>query len=329
MISWNITKACNLNCKHCYRDAGEKDKDELNLNEAQFLLDEIKEAGFKIVVLSGGEPLLRDDVYEIISHAHKKGLRPVLGSNGTLITKSVAKRLKEAGIARVGISLDSKNAAIHDTFRGFVGAFEKVSEAIEALKENNVEFQIHTTVTQHNYKEIESLIDFVVSRGACAYHIFFLIPTGRGKDEVDHIISPTQYYALISKILDRQKELPLELKPVCAPHFIPIAAAKGVQLRFRRGCLAGISYCCILPNGDVHPCPYLPLKLGNVRDKDFSAIWRENEVFTTLRSLNYKGECKRCRHRESCGGCRARAYSSSGDYMDEDYYCVFGHGQKR
>ena len=321
LISWNTTKECNLKCKHCYRDAGEKDPQELSTAQAKSLLEEIKTAGFKIIVLSGGEPLLRKDIYEIISYAKTIGLRPVLGTNGTLITKESALKLKKAGLARVGISLDSKDPLIHDDFRQTKGAFKKSLAGIEAAKEAGLEFQVHTTVTTYNYREIEHLIDFVLQLKAKAYHIFFLVPSGRGKEETQSIVQPKEYYRLISHILDRQKDLQMELKPVCAPQFIPIAEKKGLALRFKQGCLAGTSYCCILPNGDVHPCPYLPLNLGNVKKTPFSKIWRENKVFNDLRTRNYKGKCKTCSNNLSCGGCRARAYFYHGDYMAEDYYC--------
>jgi putative heme d1 biosynthesis radical SAM protein NirJ2 len=327
LISWNTTKACNLKCRHCYRDAGKKEGDELSLEEAKSLLEEIELAGFKIVVLSGGEPLLREDIFEIISYGKKLGLRIVLGTNGTLITREVAKKLKEAGLARVGVSLDSRNPAVHDAFRGVEGSFRKVLEGIDALGEVGLEFQVHTTVAKYNYKEIESLIDFVINLGAKAYHVFFLVPAGRGREVTQNIISPEEYYALISKILDRQKDLDLELKPVCAPQFIPIALRKGLNLRFKRGCLAALSYCCILPNGDVHPCPYLPLKLGNVRETSFSTIWRESPILNELRTLNYKGKCGVCNFKELCGGCRARAYFHFDEYMHQHYYCSLNYGQ--
>ncbi len=321
LISWNTTRACNLRCRHCYRDAGVKDKDELSTEEGKRLLQDIKESGFKIVVLSGGEPLMRADIYEIIQYASQIGLRPVLGSNGTLITEEVAARLKDAGIARVGISLDSIIPEVHDGFRGVKGAFEKVISAIAAMKRVGLEFQVHTTVTKYNYEQIDALIDYVVSLGASAYHIFFLVPSGRGENETESLISQEQYYCLIDHILKRQKELDFEIKPVCAPQFVPISFKKGMNLRFQRGCLAGISYCCVLPNGDVHPCPYLPIKLGNVRIQRFSVIWKENEILSRLRSLNYRGRCGECKDKDICGGCRARAYFSSGDYMGEDEYC--------
>lgn len=326
LVSWNTTKACNLKCKHCYRDAGKKERDELSLGEARLLLEEMNLAGFQIVVLSGGEPLMREDIFDIIGYGTALGMRMVLGTNGTLITKDVADKLKKSGLARVGVSLDSRNPAVHDQFRGVEGSFRRVLEAVESVKDVGLEFQVHTTVTKYNYNEIDPLIDFVADLGACAYHIFFLVPAGRGHQETESLISPKSYYRLISLILERQKGLDIELKPVCAPQFIPLAEKQGMQLRFNRGCLAGISYCCILPSGDVQPCPYLPLGLGNVRETPFSRIWKENEVFRTLRSLSYHGKCRECAYKEICGGCRARAHYHCGDYLGEDYYCAACNG---
>lgn len=323
LISWNVTRACNLLCKHCYRDAGKKDPDELSTQEARGLLDEIALAGFKIMVLSGGEPLLRKDIYELISYASAKGLRPVLGTNGTLIDETVALKLKQAGLMRAGISLDSVDPKIHDDFRQKKGSWQKSVEAMKNCRDIGLAFQMHTTVTRWNRDQIEKLIDFAAQSGASAYHIFFLVPTGRGKD-IDRIfLTPQEYEQLLPKILDRQKGLPLELRPICAPQFMRIAKEKNIPLRFERGCLAGVSYCCIIPNGDVHPCPYLPLKIGNVRQEKFSSIWKNAPMFIRLRSLDYAGKCGRCEFKGSCGGCRANAFWQSGDYMHEDGTCVY------
>ena len=323
LISWNITKACNLKCKHCYRDAGKIDPDELNFSEAKSLLKEISQAGFKIVILSGGEPLLRRDVYKLISFAVSCGLRPVLGSNGTLITKRIAKRLKEAGLSRVGISLDSINSKIHDEFRQKKGAWDSTINAMRVCKEAGLELQVHTTVSQKNFQEIDKIADFVLGLGAVSLHIFFLVPVGRAEKIEDFFFSSQDYHLLLSKILKKQKETNLELKPVCAPQFIPLARKLGLELHFQRGCLAGISYCCILPNGDVHPCPYLPIYIGNVKKTSFLKFWQENEIFQRLRSLDYQGRCSDCSYKDSCGGCRARAYYYSANFMAEDPSCFF------
>lgn len=323
LISWNVTKACNLKCRHCYRDAGTKDSAELSLKEAKGLLAEVAEAGFKIIIFSGGEPLLREDICELISFSSGLGLRPVLGTNGVLMNREIIKKLKSAGLCRAGISLDSVEAKIHDDFRQKSGSWEATVEAMMICKDEGLEFQAHTTVMRSNYAEIEKITDFVLRLGACAHHIFFLVPTGRGKDISDFLLPQKDYQALLKRIMKQQKEVSIELKPVCAPQFVLLAEKMGTNTRFGRGCLAGISYCCILPNGDVHPCPYLPISVGNVRWEKFSRIWQDNTVFTKLRSLDYRGRCGPCAYKDSCGGCRARAWAESNDYMQEDPICGY------
>jgi len=326
LISWNVTKECNLRCAHCYRDAGERMPDELTSEEGKALLGEIARAGFRVVILSGGEPLLRQDIYDLIACARENGLRPVLGTNGMLIDLSVAKRLKEAGLARAGMSLDSVEADLHDRFRGQRGAWEKTVQATRACREAGLEFQIHTTVTQWNWERVLDITGYAAELGALAHHIFFLVPTGRGKGIEDFALHADQYRTLLRAIVARQWDAEIELKPVCAPQFVPLARETGVAMRFSRGCLAGVSYCCVLPNGDLHPCPYLPLRLGNVRDEGFKRLWEEHAVFKDLRIAHYTGRCGKCAHRESCGGCRARAWHSSGDYLGEDPACLYVRG---
>jgi AdoMet-dependent heme synthase len=328
IISWNTTKACNLRCEHCYRDAGGKDPDELTTAEGKDLLGEIAKAGFKIAILSGGEPLLRKDIFELISHAASVGLRPVLGTNGVLFTPEIVRKIKASGAARVGISLDSRDPVAHDNFRKQEGAWEKTVNAMRICKQEGLDFQVHTTVTRRNYKEIIEITDFVSGLGAKAHHIFFLVPTGRGKEISDVFIGAKEIREVLENVLNKQKTVPLELKPVCAPQFIPLAKKMGVDLRFARGCLAGTGYCCVLPNGDVHPCPYLPLKVGNVRETKFSSIWKDSGIFKKLRSLEYSGACGKCASKSSCGGCRARAYYESSDFMAQDNECVFSASGK-
>jgi len=321
ILSWNVTRECNLRCRHCYRDAGAKDPSELDRREAVLLIGEIALAGFKILILSGGEPLLRDDIYELVSHARRAGLRPVLGTNGVLLDDRAAVSLKEAGLARAGISLDSVDAETHDRFRRSRGAWKKSVAAMESCRRAGLEFQMHTTVAGHNREELEKLTDFAVRRGAKAHHIFFLVPSGRGSAMRDSLIAPEEYEPLLKRILEKQQDTGIELKPVCAPQFMRLSEEMGIGTRFQRGCLAGTDYCCILPNGDVHPCPYLPLKVGNVRSEPFSRIWEMGSVFKRLRSLDYSGTCASCGYEKTCGGCRARAFASTGDYMAADYYC--------
>ena len=325
IISWNTTQACNINCIHCYRDAGTKRDDELSTAEGKKLLTEIARAGFKIMILSGGEPLLRPDIYELISHARDVGMRPVIGTNGTLITEQVAIDLKKAGLAVAGISIDSLDRSTHDHFRGCTGAWEQTAAGIEACRAAGLKFQIHTTVTSYNEHEITAITDMAVEVGAIAHHIFFLVPTGRGKDIEETTLKTAQYEAMLERILDKQAEVPIEIKPTCAPQFMRIAAQRGIKMRYSKGCLAGTTYCVILPNGDVQPCPYLPLKAGNVRGKNFDDIWQDSELFKTLRTESLKGGCSACGFDNICGGCRARAYYYyNGDYMAEEPWCAYG-----
>ena len=325
IISWNTTQACNINCIHCYRDAGTKRNDELNTMEGKKLLSEIARAGLKIMILSGGEPLLRPDIYELISHSRDVGMRPVIGTNGTLITPEIAIKLKEAGLAVAGISIDSLSQSTHDHFRGCTGAWEQTLAGIEACRAAGLKFQIHTTVTSYNEQEITDITDMAVSLGAIAHHIFFLVPTGRGKDIEETTLKTAQYEAVLERILDKQGQVPIEIKPTCAPQFMRIAAQRGMKMRYTKGCLAGTTYCVILPNGDVQPCPYLPIKVGNVREKDFDKIWQESELFNELRHEPLKGGCSACGFDQICGGCRARAYYySDGDYLAEEPWCAYG-----
>jgi putative heme d1 biosynthesis radical SAM protein NirJ2 len=327
ILSWNVTRACNLRCRHCYRDAGPRDPDELTTGEAIGLIDEIARAGFAILILSGGEPLLRDDLCELIAHAARRGMKPVLGTNGTLLDTAAAARLKAAGLARAGISLDSVDPEVHDGFRRMPGAWDLAVGATRACSDAGLDFQIHTTVAAHNLAGLSEITDFAARLGALAHHIFFLVPTGRGKEIAGFSISPTEQEHTLRQLLEKQRSTALEIKPVCAPQFLRIAREMKLDTRFKRGCLAGISYCCVLPGGDVHPCPYLPLRIGNVRETALSTLWRGNPVFDLMRGMEYSGACGRCGARESCGGCRARALFYRGELMAEDPGCLRAMGE--
>ncbi|MCK8826140.1 putative heme d1 biosynthesis radical SAM protein NirJ2 [Natroniella acetigena] len=327
IISWNTTKECNLYCKHCYRDSGPKEKqaDELTTSEGKELLTEIAKAGFKIMIFSGGEPLLRDDIYQLVEHAASLGMRPVFGTNGMYITEEVAYKLKEAGAAGMGISLDSVKPEVHDHFRQLEGAWEQAVTGIKNCIEAGLPVQINTTISDLNYDEFEEITDFAIELGAKAHHPFFLVPTGRGKEIERDSVRANRYHQMIERIMEKQKEVEIELKPTCAPQFMAVAKEKEMNMRFTRGCLAGTDYCCILPNGDVHICPYLPVKVGNVKETVFSKLWAEAKIFEELRTMDYKGSCGSCQHIEICGGCRARAYYySDGDYMAGEPWCHRG-----
>ncbi|MBU4533102.1 MAG: putative heme d1 biosynthesis radical SAM protein NirJ2 [Eubacteriales bacterium] len=328
LVSWNTTNACNLACAHCYRDAGARAKDELDTREGKALIDEIAKAGFKIMIFSGGEPLMRPDIYELIAYASEKGLRPVLGSNGTLITPEVGRKLVEAGARAIGISIDSVDPEAHDRFRAMPGSWQAAVDGMKNCQAVGLPFQIHTTVMDWNYEETEALTDLAVGLGAMAHHVFFLVPTGRGKDIENTTLREVEYEKLLRRILNKQKQVAIELKPTCAPQFMRVADQVGVETRFKRGCLAGLSYCLINPVGEVQPCAYMQAKIGNVRETPFSELWRNAEVFKRLRTRAYSGRCGSCDYGDRCGGCRARAEYYHGDYMAEEPWCLYHRGGK-
>jgi len=263
-----------------------------------------------------------------------------LGSNGSLIDCKTAKDLKEAGLTTVSISLDSSSPEIHDDFRGVKGSWEKAIGAIKALREENLLVQVNTTVTQQNYGEIDEIMYLVEQLGVENFHLFFLVPTGRGVKIAD--ISPAKYEDMIRTTFAKAAKHKLNVRPSCAPQFMRIAKDSGLDMRqWIRGCIAGLYYCRVYPNGDVTPCPYLPVRLGNIREKTFGQIWRTSEVFKNLRDFStLKGQCGACEYIRVCGGCRARAYGLSsdfidfcgdlhepaelkGDYLKEDPWCVY------
>ncbi|MBQ2010201.1 MAG: putative heme d1 biosynthesis radical SAM protein NirJ2 [Anaerovibrio sp.] len=328
IVSWNTTNACNMYCDHCYRDAGCKAEEELSTAEAKTLLEQIARAGFKIMIFSGGEPLMRPDIVELVAYAASLGLRPVFGTNGTLITLEMAQKLKAAGAMGMGISLDSMDREKHNKFRKFPGAWEGAVQGMRNCRAAGLPFQIHTTVMEWNNHELEDLTDFAVAEGAVAHHFFFLVPTGRAKTIEAESLRAEAYEDTLTRIMKKQQEVEIELKPTCAPQFLRIAAQMGLKTRFRRGCLAGTAYCIISPRGKVQPCAYLNMELGDVRQTPFDEIWKNSEVLNKLRTLEYSGGCGSCEYKRACGGCRARAaYYHEGDYMAEEPWCLY-HGRK-
>jgi radical SAM protein with 4Fe4S-binding SPASM domain len=259
----------------------------------------------------------------LIRAANEAGLRPVLGTNGTLITRAVAAELRAAGLARAGISLDSADPGYHNQLRGAATAWQDAVAAMRACRAAGLPFQINTTVTRHNEEHILSITDLAVELGAAGHHVFFLVPTGRGLNIADEAIAADRTERLLEALLRRQQELDLEIKPTCAPQFVRIAQRLGVAVRFHAGCLAGRTYCVVTPQGEVHPCPYLPLSVGNAREQAFSEIWRDAAVLRSLRAGSLEGVCGRCQWRQRCFGCRARAYwASGGNYLAEDPWCA-------
>lgn len=343
IISWNTTLKCNLKCSHCYINAQDSPlKTELTTLQGKQVIDQIAELGRCVLVLSGGEPLLRNDIFELAEYAIKKGLITTLGTNGTLIDKTTAELIHSVGIRKVAISLDSSTPMVHDSFRGIDGAWEKAVAGIKACLSSGVDVQLNVTMSRQNYTDLDQIISYAKSLGVKSMHLFFLIPTGRGRNL--HDLSPETYERLLQDALGRNTA-DFEIKPTCAPQFMRIAKQMGADVsRWSKGCIAGISYCRILPDGQVTPCPYLPVKVGNLTATPLRDIWANSEVLKALRdSSRLKGKCGRCDYNPVCGGCRARAYGlssycsgasiqqahelSGGDILAPDPWCNYNPEQ--
>jgi len=340
IIAWEVTRSCNLSCIHC-RASAEKGpyENELSTEECFGLIDDIASFSNPIIILTGGEPLLRKDIFEIAAHGTKKGLRMVMAVNGTLLNDTYATKMVESGIARISVSIDGATPEMHDQFRQVKGAFDGVMNGIDFAKKVGLEFQINTTITQDNFDQIEDILNLAVKLGAVAHHIFLLVPTGRGKAMKDHSLSPENYEKALHWFYKQRDKVPLQLKATCAPHYYRIlrqeAKKEGKVVTPRtygldamtRGCLGGISFCFISHTGEIQPCGYLEIACGNVRKESLENIWHNSEVFHDLRDVtNLKGKCGVCEFRMVCGGCRARAYEASGDYMAEEPFCSYQPG---
>jgi AdoMet-dependent heme synthase len=337
LVAWETTRNCNLACIHCRASATTGPySGELDTAEAFQLLDQIAEVAKPIIILTGGEPLLRDDIFDIAAYGTQKGLRMVMAPNGTLVTEDIAKKLLAAGIKRISISLDGATAQSHDSFRKVDGAFEGAINAMKIAKKVGLDFQVNTTITKTNLDQIPKIQQLAVKRGAVAHHIFLLVPTGRGKYIVDTEINAAEYEDTLNWFYDQRDKTPLDLKATCAPHYYRIlrqrSKKEGKSISFdthgldavTRGCLGGIGFCFISHRGDVQPCGFLNADCGNVRQRSFVDIWQHAEVFTALRDYDrLKGKCGPCEFKRVCGGCRARAYEATGDFLAEEPLCSY------
>jgi heme b synthase len=337
LVAWEMTRSCNLNCVHC-RAAAEKGPypGELETGKCLEILEQIALVGQPIVILTGGEPLLRKDVFELAQYGTRLGLRMVMATNGTLVTPEIAEKMKSSGIKRVSVSIDGASAEEHDLFRKVPGAFDASLESIDWLKKAGIEFQINTTVTRHNVHQVPDILDLAVKLGAVAHHIFLLVPTGRAKEMVNQEIDALEYEKLLHWFYEMRDQVPLHLKATCAPHYYRIlrqeAHARGEKVNFdtygldavTRGCLGGTSFCFISHDGIVQPCGYLELNSGDLKKSSFGEVWRNSQIFKRLRDFSaYEGKCGRCEYVKFCGGCRARAYENTGDYMAEEPLCIY------
>jgi heme b synthase len=327
MVAWEVTRNCNLSCVHCRASAtGGPYTGELSFTECTRILDEIRSFSDPTIILTGGEPLLRDDIFDIISYGAGKGLRMVIAVNGTLLDEEKAIKLKQAGIKRVSMSLDGTDRESHDRFRGVSGSFDAVMKGAGILRAVDMPFQINTTVTRLNVADLPSIYERVQAIGAVGWHVFLLVPVGRGEGLKGEELNTAMYEATLEELYAMEQRNEMELKVTCAPHYYRIVKEKGDTPK-SAGCLAGKSFMFISHQGIAQPCGYLEVPSGDVRNRGVKKVWEESEVFTGLRTLtNYKGKCGGCKYLKICGGCRARAYEGTGDLLQQEPYCSYTPG---
>lgn len=337
LIAWEVTRSCNLACKHCRAEAHlEPYPGEFSTRDAKALIDTFPDVGDPIIIFTGGEPLLRPDIFELVRYATTKDLRCVMAVSGTLVTADTARQIKEAGIQRVSISLDGPDAASHDAFRGVDGAFAGAMAGIQHLKAAGLPFQINTTVTRGNLGQFKNIFRLAEDLGASAWHIFLLVPTGRGANLGREMITAEEYEEVLNWFYDFRKTTRMQLKATCAPHYHRIlrqrAGKEGLPVTFEtfgldavsRGCLGGTGFCFISHTGQVQPCGYLELDCGQVRQTPFPEIWKKSLQFLQLRDQKqYQGKCGVCEFHRVCAGCRARAMTMSGHYLAEEPLCSY------
>lgn len=329
LVSWNLTRRCNLACGHCYLDAVQRKSEapgELTTADALRVAGEIAAAApGAMLVLTGGEPLLRPDLCELVEAASRKGLLPVIGTNGVMLDPARARRLKAAGAAGVGISLDSARPEFHDRLRGKPGAWAAALAGMRAARAAGLAVQMQATLFPDNRGDLAELADVAQGVDALALNFFFLVCTGRGVTQTD--MPEPMYEETLAAIVALQAERPqLMIRARCAPYVrrllgLQVGEARGGYAGWSSACLAGRSYLRITPQGRVTPCPYIPEVVGDLRSESLGEIWNRNATLMRLRGELPQGKCGDCDFRYSCGGCRARAAVASGNLLDEDPKC--------
>lgn len=329
VVAWNLTRRCNLECAHCYIAAGpsETADGELSTAECLRIAGEILALNASpFFILSGGEPLLRDDLAEIASFAASRGATVVVGTNGTLLTDARIAELKAAGVSGVAVSVDSLDPRHHDNFRHGQGALAATTAALERLRAHRLDFVIQTTAHRGNRGEIAKIVDWAAEQGAVSFNLYFLVATGRGARLAD--LAPAEYESLLAELVvhhDRHLGR-MMVRSKCAPHYmrhLHRASPESPVLNYATRCPCGTQYCRITPDGKLTPCPYIPTAAGDLRTHSFADVWRDAPLFRELRSPRLAGNCGRCEYRAMCGGCRARAFAATGDLLASDPSCAY------
>lgn len=328
VLAWETTKACPLACPHCRASAVvNRDPNELTTEEGYRILESASEVGKSIIIFSGGEPLLREDLELLIAKAVSLGHKPVVSCNdGSLLTDERIKSLKVAGVKHFSFSMHSEKEEDHDKFVGKAGTYKNALEAFKRIRNNGLTFQINTTVLPGNFKRLESIMNWVIGLEASAWHLFFIVPTGRaseGSPETRLLPQETnETLEEVSRLADLEK---IDIKVTCAPQYAQIRAIQGKPSGSHgRSCMAGNGFLFVSWKGEVKPCGYFDMSVGNVREKPLNEIYKSSPVLIDMREqTKLNGACGPCKFKTICGGCRARAYAVNNDYMSTDPNCKF------
>lgn len=329
VVAWNLTRRCNLKCAHCYIAAGptETAQEELGTDECLRITEEILAVNPNpMFILSGGEPLLREDLTTIAAFATRRGATVVVGTNGSLLSDARIEALMEAGVRGVAVSVESLDPTYHDRFRRGHGSLMATREAVERLQRHGLDFVIQTTLTRGNRHELRELVKWSAAQGAVSFNAYFLVSTGRGAGLTD--LSPQEYEDSLVELVDLHVGLvgTMMVRAKCAPHFMRLVHQRAPEspiLNYATRCPCGVQYCRVTPDGKLTACPYLPLPAGDLRRERFADLWRGSSLFEALRSQAPGGKCGVCEYRAMCGGCRARAYAVEEDYLGADPSCVY------
>ncbi|MBM4762797.1 TIGR04053 family radical SAM/SPASM domain-containing protein [Bacillus sp. B15-48] len=350
IVIWEVTRACQLKCVHCRADAQlEPDPQELTHEEGIDLIDQIYEMNNPMLVFTGGDCMMRKDLFELADYAVKKGMRVSMTPSATPnVTKEKMKKAKEVGLSRWGFSIDGPSPEIHDRFRGTPGAFELTKEKIQYLNELDMPLQINTVISRYNYDYLEEMVKLVTDMKAVMWYIFLLVPTGRG--QLDDCLTPAEHEKVFLWLYELSKTAPFDIKTTAAQHYRRVVFQQKAReqivdknnIRYEdtltkdmassidglkrapKGVNDGNGFAFVSHVGDVMPSGLLPIVGGNIREKPLAEIYRESKVFKELRQPDlYKGKCGICEFRNVCGGSRSRTYAITGDYMESEPFCVY------
>ncbi|MHC4872778.1 MAG: radical SAM protein [Planctomycetota bacterium] len=327
VVAWEMTRACPLKCRHCRAEAViDQPEGELTTEEAKEFIDDLASSGPCLLILTGGEPMMRPDMLDLAQYADSKKLRVVAAPCGKYLNEKSAEKMINAGIKRISLSIDGATAESHNNLRGLDGAFAMVTEACREAKKTGLEFQINTTVHAGNAGELEDISRLVLELGAVGWDLFLLVPTGRGRGLTGQELDAPAYEKTLCWIRDKALAYPLPIKVTCAPHYVRIAEEAGLK---GTPCLGGKSFVFVSHRGEVQICGFLDVPAGNIRKEKLSKIWKDSALFQELRDYScYKGKCGVCEFVKRCGGCRARAYASTGDYLGPEPYCTYIPAEK-